>query len=152
MKRIIIMFSLFLLITGVSTSASAKVCALTINGSDQIKYDKNILRINLNSCTKVTLTLNHTGKLAKQIMGHNWVLTETKHYKVLTIAALKAGPDKNYIPDDRSHILAHTKMLGGGENDTVEIDLSKLKKGGKYTYFCSFPGHASLMKGSLVIE
>jgi azurin len=31
----------------------------------------------------------------------------------------------------------------------VKFPTSALTKGGDYTFFCSFPGHAALMKGKL---
>jgi azurin len=40
-------------------------------------------------------------------------------------------------------------VIGGGETTTVTFPTSKLKKGGDYTFFCSFPGHWSIMKGKL---
>ncbi|MNE91048.1 Azurin [compost metagenome] len=46
-------------------------------------------------------------------------------------------------------MIAHTKVVGGGESDSVEIDVAKLKAGEQYMFYCSFPGHASVMKGTL---
>ena len=42
-----------------------------------------------------------------------------------------------------------TKVIGGGESDSVTFDVSKLAAGQDYTYFCSFPGHFAMMKGTL---
>lgn len=150
--NVLMMFMATVVVGFMPLCASAKPCALVINSNDQMKFDKSELRFSKKSCPKITLRLNHTGKLAKQIMGHNWVLSETENMQTITTEALKAGPKKDYLPDDRSKIIAHTKMLGGGENDTITIKTSQLKKGGSYSYFCSFPGHAALMKGKLIVE
>lgn len=48
-------------------------------------------------------------------------------------------------------MLAHTKVVGGGEADAVTFATSALKAGETYAYFCSFPGHAALMKGTLAL-
>ncbi|MNF19483.1 Azurin [compost metagenome] len=48
-----------------------------------------------------------------------------------------------------ARVIAHTKVIGGGEKDSVTFDVSKLAAGTAYTYFCSFPGHFAMMKGSL---
>ena len=37
-----------------------------------MKFDKNEVRVSEGQ--KITLTLNHTGKMSKEIMGHNFVL------------------------------------------------------------------------------
>ena len=48
-----------------------------------------------------------------------------------------------------ARVLAHSKVIGGGETTKFDIDASKLKAGTDYAFFCSFPGHSALMKGSL---
>ena len=48
-------------------------------------------------------------------------------------------------------VIAHTKLLGGGESDAVTFPVASLKAGEAYTYFCSFPGHSALMKGTLAL-
>ena len=44
---------------------------------------------------------------------------------------------------------AHTKIIGGGESDSVTFPVAKLAAADSYTFFCSFPGHSSIMKGTL---
>ena len=44
-------------------------------------------------------------------------------------------------------MLAHTKIVGGGQTTSITFPTSALTKGGAYTFFCSFPGHSSIMKG-----
>ncbi len=46
-------------------------------------------------------------------------------------------------------MLASTKVVGGGESATVTFPTSILKKGGAYSYECTFPGHNSVMRGVL---
>ena len=45
-------------------------------------------------------------------------------------------------------VIVHTKMLGGGESDTITFIAPE---NGFYTYICSFPGHWGLMKGKLIV-
>jgi azurin len=40
-------------------------------------------------------------------------------------------------------------MVGGGKVDLVTFDASKLKADQSYAFFCSFPGHSALMKGTV---
>ena len=46
-----------------------------------------------------------------------------------------------------AHVIASTKIIGGGQSTTVTFSTAKLTKGGDYTYMCTFPGHYVIMKG-----
>jgi azurin len=85
-------------------------------------------------------------------MGHNWVLSLATDEAGITAAAIKAGAAADYLDAADPRIIAHTKLLGGGESDTVKFAVSKLKAGTDYAFFCSFPGHAALMKGTLTVK
>ena len=128
--------------------AADKVCKLEISGTDQMQFDKKELVV-APDCTSVELTLKHTGKLPAQAMGHNWVLTKTADVAGVANDGMGAGLPKNYIKDGDARVIAHTKVVGGGQSDKVTFPTSKLTKGGAYTFFCSFPGHSSIMKGTL---
>jgi azurin len=77
------------------------------------------------------------------------VLTDSDDIKGLAMAGMTAGPGADYVKADDKKIIAHSKLIGGGETTTFTFPTSKLKKGGSYTYFCSFPGHWAMMKGTL---
>jgi azurin len=53
------------------------------------------------------------------------------------------------IPGDK-RIIASTKIIGGGESATARFSLGMLDPHGSYSYFCSAPGHVSIMKGRFV--
>src|SRR6185436_7628016 len=57
-----------------SGTAWSQECSLSIEGNDQIQFNKKELRVS-KSCKEVTVTLKHVGQLAANVMGHNWVLT-----------------------------------------------------------------------------
>lgn len=132
-------------------SASAKTCELAIEGNDQMQYDKAELVVG-SDCDKVKLTLEHTGELSAQAMGHNWVLTETGHYQDVAQKGMKAGASNDYVAPGDDRVLAATEVIGGGSSTSVTFDASALESGGDYTYFCSFPGHSAAMKGKLVVK
>ena len=48
-------------------------------------------------------------------------------------------------------VIAATPMVGGGARPRAKFAGSKLKAGGDYSFFCSFPGHSAIMKGKLVV-
>lgn len=135
-------------LSGFSSLAAAKTCQVEISGNDQMQFDKASIAIAAD-CTEVELTLKHTGKLPATAMGHNWVLTTTPDFQPVANASAKAGAANNFVPKDDARVIAATKLIGGGESTTVKFSTSKLKKGGDYTFFCSFPGHWGLMKGKL---
>jgi azurin len=62
---------------------------------------------------------------------------------------IAAGFASDHIKKGDARVIAHTKIVGGGQTTSITFPTSALKKGESYTYFCSFPGHASMMKGSL---
>ena len=127
-----------------------KVCKLEITGTDAMQYDKKELSVAAD-CTQVELTLHHSGKLPAQAMGHNWVLAKTADVSGIASDGVGAGFAKDHIKDGDARVIAHTKIVGGGQSTSVTFPMSKLKAGESYTFFCSFPGHSSIMKGSFKI-
>jgi azurin len=63
---------------------------------------------------------------------------------------MAAQPDHVKAGDARG--IAPTKMIGGGESTSVTFDVAKVKDGGPFKFFCSFPGHLALMQGSLQVQ
>ena len=103
-------------------------------------------------CREFKVTLKHAGKYPAASMGHNWVLTKTADYMAVAGAAPAAGLMNEYVPPDDARVLAASKIVGGGEETSVTVDLSKLQAGEDYTYFCSFPAHFAMMKGKLNVH
>ena len=141
--------ALALLLLAVAPGAFAKTCKVAIGSNDAMQFDTAEIKI-AGDCTKVELTLKHTGKMPVTAMGHNWVLAKTADFRSLAIAGQRAPAADDYLPKDDARIIAHTRLVGGGESTTVTFATAKLQKGGDYTFFCSFPGHWNVMKGKLV--
>lgn len=132
----------------VTPSETDAVANLQIEGNDQMQYNKKEFRVKAGQ--KVRLTLKHVGSMDKKTMGHNWVLL-TQGTDIMEFGQASAtAEDNDYIPKDREdQVIAHTKMLGGGESDTIEFDAPPA---GTYEFICSFPGHVALMKGKFIVE
>jgi azurin len=124
-----------------------KVCKVDIAGGDNMQFDKKELAVAAD-CTAVELTLKHSGKLPAQAMGHNWVLTKTADLVPAATDGMAAGLANDYVKKGDARVLAHTKIIGGGQTTTVTFKTAALKKGEAYSFFCSFPGHYSIMKGA----
>lgn len=121
---------------------------LVIEGNDQMQFNTNELKAVAGKPIK--LTLKHVGKIPKEAMGHNLVILQEGTDQ--GAFALKANDAKatDYIPEsEKASIIAHTKLLGGGEEDTIEFTIDKK---GSYPFICSFPGHVAMMKGVLIVE
>lgn len=129
-----------------TTDASEAV--ITITGNDQMKFDKNEIRVKAGQ--KVKLTLKHVGTMQKNVMGHNWALLTQDADMAAVGQASAVAADTDYIPADmKDKFIAHTKMLGGGESDTIEFEAPAP---GTYTFMCTFPGHYALMQGKFIVE
>ena len=126
--------------------AHADPCKLDITGNDQMQYDKQELSAPA-TCKQITVTVHHAGKLAKEAMGHNWVLVNAPDLAAVANAGMGAGLASDYVAPGDQKVLAHTKVVGGGESASVTFATSSLKRGGDYMFLCTFPGHNVLMRG-----
>jgi azurin len=150
MKKLIAL-SVLLMSFGLVSAVNAKTCELEIDSNDQMQFNQSELTVGAD-CTEVKLTLTHSGTMAKNVMGHNWVLTQTDDMQSVATAGMSTGLENDYMPEDMSKVIAHTKIIGGGESTSVTFDVSGLSKDVDYSFFCSFPGHWGVMKGKFIIE
>ena len=139
------------LLTLASGHLLAAECAVTVDSTDQMSYNTKEIVID-KSCKTFTVNLTHSGSLPKNVMGHNWVLSKTADMAGVATDGMAAGLDKNYLKDGDTRIIAHTKIIGAGEKDSVTFDVSKLNPAESYEFFCTFPGHNSMMKGTVVLK
>jgi len=92
---------------------------------------------------RVAITLKNIGTTPKFSMGHNLVVLDKQiteqniQAKFLDPASTEASHD--YVPQNDKSVLAHTKLLGPNETDTVTFTAPQVP--GQYLYVCSFPGH-----------
>lgn len=130
-------------------AAAEKSRVIEVTGSDAMKF--NVSEITAKPGEALGVKLTNIGSLPKAAMSHNWVLlkpmTDAEIAKFAT-AAMSKAPE--YLPEDKSGILAHTKMLGAKETDTIEFKAPT--EPGEYPFVCTFPGHYALMKGKLIVK
>lgn len=123
------------------------VTEIVLLADDMMKFNMNEIKVPAGK--KVRLTLRHVGNQAVEVMGHNFVLL-TQGTEIPAFGAkASAARDNGYIPADTDAVIVHTKMLGGGQSDTIEFDPPAP---GTYDFICSFPGHYSVMKGKFIVE
>ena len=129
----------------ITTHAAQKV---TITGNDTMQFDKR--EFTVKSGEKVELEFKNIGKLPKIAMGHNLVILKKG------ISSLKFGQKvmslgasaTNALPEgSMEDVIAATKLLGPGENETLTFTAPEP---GDYQFVCSFPGHFAMMRGCLL--
>lgn len=140
------------LLVSLSTAVTAMAADVTIEmtGNDQMQYDKKAITVTEGD--NVTIKLKHVGKLPKAAMGHNVVIL--KPGTAMPAFAMKCAPAaaNDYIPQDaesKALIVAHTKMIGGGEETSMTFTAPAA---GEYPYLCTFPGHFGVMNGKLTVK
>lgn len=139
-----------LFLSTLAAPALADPCQVAIESNDAMQYNLKEISVPA-SCKEVTVTLKHTGKLPVTGMGHNWVLASTADYQNVATSGMSAGAANNYLPKDDPRVLAHTKLIGGGESASVTFKTAGLV-GKDLTFFCSFPGHFAMMKGAFKVN
>jgi azurin len=139
------------LLTLASGHLLAAECSVDVDSTDQMTFSTKAIEID-KSCKEFTVNLKHSGNLPKNVMGHNLVISKAADMQPIATDGLSAGIDKQYLKEGDARIIAHTKIIGAGETDSLKIDVSKLDPAEQYGFFCSFPGHISMMKGTITLK
>lgn len=141
-----------LALTALLSFAAAPVmaadCTVEIEGTDAMQFNVKEIEVS-KSCDEVTINMKHVGNLPKAAMGHNVVIAKAADAQAIATEAAAAGPANDYLNKDDERIVASTDMVGGGETTTTTFKPADLADGEDYSFFCTFPGHFALMKGSV---
>lgn len=136
---------------GTSNTSEEKMDESSISvellGNDLMQFDKKLIRVKEGQ--EVTLVLKHTGVMKVNIMGHNFVLLKPGVDIPTFGSEASSAKDSDYIPNGGADVIAHTKMVGGGETTSVTF---KAPAKGEYDFICSFPGHYGVMQGKFIVE
>ena len=109
-------------------------------------FDKSLLKASAGE--EITLVLNHTGQIAKEFMGHNFVLLKNDTDVDDFAQRAMLAKDTQFIPEG-DEAIAYTSMIGGGESDKITFTVDEP---GVYVYICTFPGHYQIMRGNFTVE
>jgi azurin len=129
--------------------AYADPCKIAIDSNDMMQFSAHELAVPT-SCTDVEVTLRHAGQLPAKVMGHDWVLAKDSDKSAIVNAGMAAGLKHNFLPENDKRIVAATKVVGGGESTTVKFSTAALVQGARYVFFCTVPGHSSVMHGKFL--
>lgn len=137
-------------LSAIAAPAMAEQCAVTVESNDAMQY--NIGNIDISKkCKEFVITLKHVGKLPKAAMGHNLVVTKAADMAGVGSDGMMAGVPNDYIKVKDARLIAQTKLIGGGQSSMAKITVSGLSDKENYVFFCTFPGHSSVMKGTIKV-
>ena len=113
---------------------------------EKMRFDQESIHVEPNEA--ITLTFVNTCR-----MQHNWILCQPGKNSTLQVATatLQLGAEaisKQYVPDSPLVIIA-TPLVN--PNDTATIRFRAPLKPGRYPYVCTLPGHATTMRGILLV-
>lgn len=112
---------------------------------DSMVFDRTELKARAGAMMKVVF--HNNSRLVA--MGHNWVLVQPGTEQTVAAAGAAAGPENDYLRPNDPNVIAFTKLSAPGESSTVTF---VAPPPGNYPYFCAFPGHQAVMKGTLVVS
>lgn len=128
---------------------SANDCSVDLTANDQLQFSTDTIEIG-KACKTFTINLKHIGQLGREVMGHNVVITKAADKDAVNAAGMQAGLANDYVPQNDARVVAATDLVGGGQTTSVTFDTAKLGDA-PYVFFCSFPGHSSIMTGAIRI-
>ena len=132
------------------TTSNMGACSTDSSGNDAMQFSTKEIAIPA-SCQQFTIRFKHAGSMPKASMGHNVVVAKTSDLNGVIKDGMKAGPAADYVKAGDERVLAKTKLLGGGESDSLTLDVAAIKAA-PYSFVCTFPGHTGSMRGSIVIK
>ncbi|MGZ4985778.1 MAG: plastocyanin/azurin family copper-binding protein [Chthoniobacterales bacterium] len=139
-------------VAGCSPAPQTPPKEVTIQADDKMRYD--VTAFDATPGQKIAVTIKNVGTTPKFSMGHNFVmLDKAVNVQNVTTFLDKASTEAahDYVPPGAKEVLAHSKLLGPGESETVTFNAPFVP--GEYLYLCSFPGHYSQgTKGFMTVK
>lgn len=132
------------------SAATADALEIVIEANDQMQF--SIENFVVAPGQTVRLTLDNVGTMPKFSMGHNVVILVKDADAAAFVDAATTAAANEYIPEgSEDQIVAHTALLGGGEEDTITFTAPEAA--GDYPFVCSFPGHFQIgMAGTMTVQ
>src|ERR1051325_2079842 len=143
---------IFYSLLGCAKAPEAPPKEVTIQADDKMRFDLTAFEVKPGQ--KVAVTVKNVGTTPKFSMGHNFVLLDKtvntgNVQRFLDSASTEAAHD--YVPPNAKEVLAHSKLLGPSETETVTFTAPFVP--GDYLYLCPFPGHYSQgTKGFMTVK
>jgi azurin len=122
--------------------------SVLLKANDNMRFDKELFRIRAGK--KISLIFKNTGAKSAASMTHNVVILKNGVDIADFADIAHNAKTEQYVPSSLdSLIIAHTRLVSGGDSDQVEFIIPKP---GVYDFICSFPGHWGTMQGKIVAQ
>ena len=122
--------------------------SIQLQANDNMRFDKELFRVRVGK--KISLIFKNTSAKSAASMSHNVVILQGGVDIADFADVARNAKTEQYVPSSLdSLIIAHTRLVGGGDSDQVEF---VIPKPGVYDFICSFPGHWGTMQGKIVAE
>jgi len=122
--------------------------SIQLKANENMRFDKELFRVRAGK--KISLILKNTGAKSAASMTHNVVILKSGIDIADFADVAHNAKTEQYVPSSLdSLIIAHTRLVGGGDSDKVEFIVPKP---GVYDFICSFPGHWGTMQGKIVAQ
>lgn len=142
MKTLKLLFTTLILfaiaIPSFAVQSDSDVRTIVIKGTDDMKFDVTLIEAKPGET--IRLTLETISNMPAQVMAHNVAIVDLEvDVQEFVIESMSATDNEYIAPEYEDNVIAYTKMIGGGEVDTIEFTVPEVT--GDYEYVCTFPGH-----------
>jgi azurin len=122
--------------------------SVQLTANENMRFDKELFRVRAGK--KISLIFQNTSAKSPASMTHNVVILKSGVDIADFADVARNAKAEQYVPSALdSLIIAHTRLMSGGDSDQVEFILPKP---GIYDFICSFPGHWGTMQGKIVAQ
>lgn len=127
----------------------AEVAEVTISPrGNQLRFEQTEFTVRPGQT--VRLTMDNVAQ--SPAMVHNVLIVNSNDDEEVNRvgrAALRAGRDRDYIPDDDA-VIASTPQAQPGE--VTDVEFTAPDEPGDFRYICTYPGHFSVMQGVMRVQ
>ncbi|MBA2422281.1 MAG: cupredoxin domain-containing protein [Chitinophagales bacterium] len=115
------------------------------NSMDVMAFSTNEIRVK----NGTTVKINFRNTATDAAMKHNFFVVKNGTIESVAMESNTAGPDKDFIPEDKSNLLYTSKLLEPGQSEEMVFAAPPV---GIYQFVCTYPGHWQRMNGKFIVE
>ncbi len=131
----------------IDPSAPVMELNLEAQGNSMDVMTFSMREISVKNGTTVKINFRNTARDAA--MKHNFFIVKNGTIESVAMASNAAGPDKDFIPEDKSNLLYTSKLLEPGQSEELVFAAPPV---GTYQFVCTYPGHWQSMNGKFIVE
>ncbi len=121
---------------------------IRLQANENMRFDKELFKVHTGR--RLTLIFKNTAAPSATAMAHNVVILRPGIDIADFADVAHNAPKEQYVPSSvASLVIAHTKLVNGGDSDQVEFTVTQPAV---YDFICSYPGHWGTMQGKIVAE